>query len=116
VVCVVVVTFGHWRVVESCLTALITNTEIPYELVLVDNASEDETRARVQDSIGGARIVLNDENVGFGCASNQGALHATTEYLCFLNSDADVEPGWLEPLVETLDGDPGCGSVISCKL
>jgi GT2 family glycosyltransferase len=115
-VSVIVVTYGRWDVVDSTLLALVQNTKVPYELIVVDNASPDETRDRVLDSIVGARVVRNDRNVGFGCAANQGALHATSKYLCFLNSDAIVTPGWLEPLLAALDNDPTCGSAISCLL
>ena len=53
-------------------------------------------------------LIEVDENLGFSGGNNLGAHHATGELLCFLNPDVVVGPGWLEPLVASLD-DPTVG-------
>jgi GT2 family glycosyltransferase len=100
-VSVLMVTHGSWPLTERALRALVANTRAPFELVVVDNASNDETRARLAE-LEHARVILNDANRGFGPATNQAAAHARAEHLLLLNTDAFVHPGWLEPMLETI--------------
>jgi GT2 family glycosyltransferase len=114
-VSVVMVLYGGWKLALRAMSALAANTDPCFELVLVDNASPDDSLARVEEHVEGATIIRNESNRGFGGASNQGAQRARGRYLCFLNSDAVVEPGWLPPLLETL-ADPGVGAVVPLYL
>ena len=111
-VSVVMVTYGNWPLVRRSLEALLERTDPVYEVILVDSASPDDTAQRLGDEVESASLVLSKENVGFGGGSNLGAEQARGRFLCFLNSDAMVEPGWLEPLVETLEKDPTAGAAI----
>jgi O-antigen biosynthesis protein len=111
-VSVVMVLYGGWPRIREALEALRSHTDVPSEVVLVDNPADDPVRDRLQDEVRGATIVLNDRNVGFGPAANQGADRARGRYLVFLNGDALVQPGWLEPLVESLEGDPLAGAAV----
>jgi GT2 family glycosyltransferase len=114
-VSVVMVLYGGAKLAKRAITALAGNTDPCYELILVDNASPDDALARVEEHVTGARIIRNDTNRGFGSASNQGARRARGRYLCFLNSDALVEPGWLPPLLEALE-DPVAVAVVPMYL
>ncbi|MGZ4308336.1 MAG: glycosyltransferase [Gaiellaceae bacterium] len=107
----VMVLYGGWQVARRAISALAENTEPCFELILVDNASPDDTLERIEEHVEGATAVRNTTNTGFGAASNQGAALARGRTLCFLNSDALVEPGWLAPLLETL-AEPGVGAAV----
>ena len=107
----VMVLYGGWQLALRAISALAEHTEPCYELILIDNASPDDTLARVEEHVEGATIIRNETNAGFGAASNQGAGLARGRYLCLLNSDALVEPGWLPPLLETL-AEPGVGAAV----
>lgn len=115
-VSVVVVTYGRWPLVRAALEALVANTDPVYELIVVDNASIDDTTERLAIDVRGATLVFNDRNYGFGAAANLAAQRAVGRYLCFLNSDAIVTPGWLPPLVARLQTDPHVGAVVPCLL
>lgn len=110
------VTFGAWEWVERSLGALHEHTTLPYELIVVDNASPDGTGARLGGTLTGATLIRNDRNVGFGPATNQGALHAVGRFVCLLNSDTLVQANWLEPLVEALERHLTVGAVVPRKL
>ncbi len=73
------------------LESAIANAGVSYELIVVDNASSDETRLML-DRLQGAKIISNETNVGFGQACMQAAGCAEGEYLCFLNNDALLSP------------------------
>jgi GT2 family glycosyltransferase len=115
-VSVVMVTHGNWPLVRRALEALLENTEPVYELVVVDSASPDETPQQLSEELEGATMLLSETNLGFGQGSNRGAEAARGRYLVFLNSDALVEPGWLEPLLETISGDELAGAVVPMLL
>ena len=110
-VSVVMITYGGKQWITPSLRALVAATTCPYELIIVDNASPDDTPELLR-TVRGATLILNDSNQGFGPACNQGALQAAGTFVCLLNSDAMVEPGWVEPLVEVLERDPGAGAAV----
>jgi GT2 family glycosyltransferase len=103
-VTVVMVTCGAWAWTQRALAALHEYTP-DVEVVIVDNASRDDTPERLGREVEGVRLVANAENVGFARAANQGAELAGGELVAFLNSDALVHDGWLAPLVEAVDRD-----------
>jgi len=110
-VSVVIVSHGGWQLTARALEALVEHTERPFEVVVVDNASPDETPARLAE-LDGARVVLNADNRGFGPGCNQGARLARGRYLLLLNTDAFVQPGWLGPMIDALEREPGIGAVV----
>jgi GT2 family glycosyltransferase len=115
-VSVVIVTYGNWDWVERTLHALLDHTAADYEVVVVDNASPDQTVQRLTSTFGGITLVENSENRGFGTATNQGATRAVGKYLCLLNSDALVQPGWLDPMIELLEQAPTVAVVVPMLL
>ena len=110
-VSVVMITYGGDRWIRPAVDALAANTDARYELIIVDNNSPQSTRTLLS-GLSGATVILNDRNIGFGPGANQGVLHATGRYVCILNSDAFVEPGWLPPLLECLEEDPLAGAAV----
>lgn len=75
---------------------------VPFEVIVVDNASDSETRA-LYGRVDGATVLLNDANIGFGPACNAGAARARGDYLLFLNPDVDLMPGALRALLDTFE-------------
>jgi N-acetylglucosaminyl-diphospho-decaprenol L-rhamnosyltransferase len=85
---VVIVTYRSDRCIEAALASV--RSQLPgEEIVVVDNASDDETRAIVR-SFGGVRLIAHEENVGFGRACNTGARHATGTRVLFVNPDVRI--------------------------
>ncbi|MDP2291981.1 MAG: glycosyltransferase [Actinomycetota bacterium] len=95
--------YGHADFALAALDSMVANTPTCYEVIIVDNASPDGAGDVVAAQVSGARLIRNPLNVGFGAAVNQAALHARGELLLLLNSDVEVQPGWLPPLLEVLD-------------
>lgn len=107
---VVIVTHGAWQLTRRAISALREHTPTPFELIVVDNDSQDETRSELE-RLDGVRALFNEHNRGFGPAVNQGAELARGEHLLLLNTDAFVHRGWFEPLVATL-ARPRVGAVV----
>ena len=93
-----------------CLESILQNADVPYEVIIVNNCSQDETSELLQ-RIDGASIINNDSNAGFGEASVGGAKQARGEYLCFLNNDTLLQPDALSVVVGNFYRDPAIGAV-----
>ncbi len=104
---IVVVSFNSLPFTRLCLETVLANSDGPFELIVVDNASADGSRGYLEGLAGrDARVSLlvNEENAGFPAACNQGLAAARGERLVLLNSDTIVAPGWLSQLGSHLDG------------
>lgn len=81
------------------------------ELVMVDNASHDGVVATVREQLPDVAVVDAGANLGFGGGCNLGLSNLSgAEYVALVNNDATVAPGWLLPLVTTLEGDVSLGA------
>lgn len=98
---IIIPAFNQRRLTEACIAAIGENTgnTMPYEVIVVDNASTDDTAEYLTSLGDGVRTLTNSSNLGFARACNQGAATARGEYLVFLNNDTLPQPGWLEGLV-----------------
>src|SRR6185295_3561299 len=86
--------------------AVHTHTERgTYELILVDNGSQDDTPLLYPAA---DKVLTLDKNLGFARACNLGAGIAAGDVLVFLNNDTEVHAGWLPALVDPLAA-PGVG-------
>ena len=87
---------------------------MPFEILVVDDASTDQTPLFLQESASidpRLRSVRNVTNKGFARSCNHGARTAAGKYLLFLNNDTEVQPGWFSPLFTTLEENPDIGIV-----
>ncbi|MBN2537691.1 glycosyltransferase family 2 protein [candidate division WOR-3 bacterium] len=105
---VLIVTWNSAADIEPCLDSL--HAERPFEVIVVDNASEDDTRARLA-GYHHARVIENTANLGYARANNQGLASCRGEFVLLLNPDTRVLPGALDRLVEHLDQNPGHAAV-----
>ncbi len=96
---------------EACLRSLAEHAgPVPFEVIVVDDASSDETAERLLE-VGGIQSIRNVHNLGFIGSCNAGAAAARGEYLLFLNNDTVVTAGWLEALVDCIEEAPRAGLV-----
>jgi len=108
---VVVPVHGKWEYTRACLASIERHRPcVPFEVVVVDDASPDRTAELVSASPG-VRLARTQRNVGFVGACNLGAGHARGDYLLFLNNDTEVRPGALDALVDAAESDPEIGLV-----
>ncbi len=108
-VSVILVLFNRAELTLRCLRS-VAESRVPLEVVIVDNASSDETPALLR-RIAGARVVVNGENRGFLRAVNQAARRCRGRHLLLLNNDAELLPGSLEAAIETLESGRDVGAV-----
>jgi len=102
-----------WRVREHlarCLRALPAALEdVSYEVIVVDNASADGTTAMVREQFPDVRLAVNDRNLLYTAAANQGLALARGRYALLLNPDVVPHPGSLARLVRYAEAHPEAG-------
>ena len=112
-VSVIIVNFNGRHHLEKCLPALVRTSKVNFEIIVVDNGSEDDSLKWIAENHPDVRIVEIGANVGFGEGNRQGMLAAQGAYAAFLNSDTVVEPEWLWHLIRTLCLDPRIAATCS---
>jgi N-acetylglucosaminyl-diphospho-decaprenol L-rhamnosyltransferase len=112
-VCVVIVTYNSPEWVERCLQALLVDARpaVPFEVVVVDNASDRPTRDVLARWSEHALVSWSEENLGFGRACNLAVTMTDADRVVLLNPDAVVLPGAIDALVRALDEHPEAGIV-----
>ena len=108
----VVVTWNGAYLLDACLGSLRTQT-LAHELIVVDNASRDDTAELLAEKFPEAKVIERGMNTGFAGGAQAGLAAATTPYVAFLNNDAFADQEWLAALVAELDADPSVTAVTS---
>jgi GT2 family glycosyltransferase len=107
---VVILNWNTRRDLEKCLRSLeCPQPGIAFEVVVVDNASDDRSREMVRDLFPEARLLVNPRNLGFGAGNNVAIPQTTGRYVLFLNSDTVVLEGALAAMVRHADANPDIG-------
>src|SRR5262249_38580643 len=107
---VILILFNRAELTLACLRALAENFLERMEIIVVDNASQDET-PQLLDHLRGVKIIRKEENRNFLLGVNQAARLATGEYLLILNNDAQVLPGTLQSALQTIRSAADIGAV-----
>ncbi len=115
---IVIPNYNGLRFLQPCLDAL-RNQTYPRELtevILVDDASTDESVPFVQAHYPELRVIRLAQNSGLAVGCNAGAAAATGDLLVMLNNDTEAEPGWLAALAAAADAYPDAGAFASKML
>lgn len=98
---VVILNWNGEEQLKTFLPSVVINTPNA-EIILADNASTDDSIAWAKKQYPGVRIILLSENFGYAGGYNEALKFVDSEFLVLLNSDVEVTPGWLEPMIEAL--------------
>ncbi len=115
-VSVILVNWNGRAHLERCLSGLRRQNYGNYEVVLVDNASQDGSVAFVRERFPEVRVLESGTNIGFPAANNLGIAATSGDYVATLNVDTEAEPGWLAALVAGMSAVPHVGMCASKML
>ena len=116
---IIIVNWNGGELLRRCVETIIASEpNVSFEIVVVDNASADDSLARLQASEAGVRLLSrrqlrifnNVENRGFGAANNQGFALTDSPFVFLLNLDTEVHPGTIDTLMRSMLADAKTGA------
>ncbi|MCU6793758.1 glycosyltransferase family 2 protein [Paenibacillus sp. WQ 127069] len=108
---IIIPTFNQGELLRQCIESISQFTPEPHEIIVIDNASTDNTADYLRTMAGKLRYRINPDNIGFAGGVNQGMKMARGSRLLLLNNDTVVTQGWLTNLHRCLDSDERFGLV-----
>jgi GT2 family glycosyltransferase len=109
---VIVLNWNGKHLLKECLDSLLSQTYRNFEIVLVDNGSEDGSVRFLEDNYGGRiTLVRSERNLGFAAGNNLGIKHSKGKFIALLNNDTSADSHWLESLIAFMESNKGAGMV-----
>jgi GT2 family glycosyltransferase len=108
----IILNWNNYPDTLKCLASLEQVQDPPYHAIVVDNGSEDGSEQVLRDRYPGLQIIQTGRNLGYAGGNNAGIRHALAQgadYVCILNNDVAVEPGFLRLLLVALQQKPAIG-------
>jgi len=114
-VSVIIVNWNTLDLLRDCIRSVMAETKSPYEIIVVDNASSDDSAAMVQSEFPDAILIANQKNMGFAGANNQGLGIASGQSVLLLNPDTIVLDRAIDKMLDWLNAhnDVGC---VGCQV
>lgn len=113
---VIIVNYNVKAYLANCIESVLSSKgDIHYEIIVIDNASVDGSAEYIKQLYPNVSIIINQRNVGFGKANNQGFKMAKGKYVLALNPDTVIHEDTLVTLYEFMESDPSIG-ISTCKI
>jgi N-acetylglucosaminyl-diphospho-decaprenol L-rhamnosyltransferase len=109
---IIIVNYHSSQMLGDCLESInLTIQKIQFEVILIDNSSEDEGLASILKSYPNTLFINNSKNTGFARANNQGAKIASGDFLIFINPDTIMTEGAIESMLDYIRSDSSIGII-----
>ncbi len=102
---VVILNWNGKKFLEKFLPSVIEHSSNVADIVIADNASTDDSITFLKNTYPQLSIIQNEQNGGFAKGYNDALKQIDAEYYVLLNSDIEVTPHWIEPVIELMDSD-----------
>ncbi len=109
-IAIAILNWNGKRYLEQFLPSVIASTYSNKEIVVIDNASGDDSVVFLKEQYPDVRIIQLDRNYGFARGYNQGLRQVKADYYVLLNSDVEVMPGWIEPVLALMESNKNIGA------
>lgn len=108
---IIIVSFNTCDLLIDCIKSIIkTVKKVKYEIIVVDNASTDNTINKIQNDSSKFKMIRNSNNLGFSKANNIGIKKSSGKYLLFLNPDTLIYENTIDGMVEFMDKNKDAGA------
>jgi GT2 family glycosyltransferase len=94
-VSVVILNYNAGKLLEKCIRSVLQSDYKNLEVILVDNASQDESQKKCKEKFPEIKLLENEENFGYCEGNNKGLEKITGEFVIILNPDTEVESNWI---------------------
>jgi GT2 family glycosyltransferase len=109
-VSIVILNFNGVKYLKDFLPSVLATQYENYEVVVADNGSSDDSIAFLKANFPTVKIITSATNEGFAGGYNWALKRIEADYYVLLNSDVQVTPNWIEPMVDVLEADPKNGA------
>ena len=109
-VSIITINYNNVSVTEALLESLKQVSYPAVEIIVVDNGSS-ENPDPIKEHYPFVKLIKTGQNLGFAGGNNEGFKAARGDYFLMLNNDTEVDPCFIEPLIERLQADQGIGAV-----
>ena len=111
-IAVVILNWNGKHFLEQFLPSVLSSTYSNFELIVVDNGSTDDSVEYIRATYPSVILVKFERNYGFAGGYNKALKAISADYYVLLNSDVEVTPSWLEPMVELLESN---NTIAACQ-
>lgn len=109
-VAIVILNFNGRRHLQQFLPSVLASTYPNCEIIVADNASTDDSISFLKQHFPDVRLLQFKTNYGFAEGYNQALREVKAEYYVLLNSDVEVSPAWVEPIIDLMERDPAAAA------
>ncbi|MEO6347812.1 MAG: glycosyltransferase family 2 protein [Aquaticitalea sp.] len=113
-IAIVILNWNGKSLLETFLPSVMVNSQ-EADIYVADNNSTDDSVAFVKSNFPTVHIIKNDDNYGYAIGYNEALKQINAEIYCLLNSDVEVSPNWLTPIIDIFQRDPNT-AIIQPKL
>jgi GT2 family glycosyltransferase len=107
--CIIIVNYNTADLLTRCLNSIKAQLGQPCRIIVVDNASVDDSVQRIRVEYPDVELIANKKNLGFAAANNQAMQRTADDLLFFLNPDTELQPGCLKVIREFMVSHPEVG-------
>jgi len=100
---IVILNYNAGELLEKCISSILKSNYKNFEIILVDNASKDESHKECKNKFPKIKLIENKENLGYCEGNNVGLRMARGEYVVILNPDTIVDNNWLDELLKAYE-------------
>ena len=111
-VAIVILNWNGKKFLEQFLPSVFLSTYSNYEVIIADNGSSDDSISFIEQKYPSIRLIRFEKNMGFAKGYNEALRLVNSPYFILLNSDVEVTPGWLEPMVNLLENN---SNIAACQ-
>jgi GT2 family glycosyltransferase len=104
-VAVVILNWNGQHFLEKFLSSVLASTYTNLQIIVADNDSSDDSISFLQQHFPSVKIIVNDNNEGFAKGYNTALKKVSADYFVLLNSDVEVTPAWIEPIIQLMEND-----------
>ena len=108
-VAIVILNWNGRTMLERFLPSVVQHCPACAEVIVADNGSTDDSLAFLAEHYPTLRTIVLDRNYGFADGYNRALAQVEADYYVLLNSDVEVSPQWVEPIVEMMESDATIG-------
>ena len=107
VIAIVILNWNGRKYLEKFLPSVLASVYVNKKIIVADNASTDDSIVFLHKNYPQITIIQNSSNEGFAKGYNTALRQVESDYYVLLNSDVEVTPNWIGPVIELMESDKG---------